>query len=57
MTDLQATERRLPFGTRVFYGFGSVAFGVKDNGFSYLLLLFYNQVIGLVGPGGRAWRS
>ncbi len=47
MTDLQATERRLPFGTRVFYGLGSVAFGVKDNGFSYLLLLFYNQVIGL----------
>jgi Na+/melibiose symporter-like transporter len=24
-----------------------VAFGVKDNGFSYLLLLFYNQVVGL----------
>jgi Na+/melibiose symporter-like transporter len=33
--------------TRLFYGFGSVAFGVKDNGFSYLLLLFYNQVVGL----------
>jgi len=33
--------------TKLFYGFGSVAFGVKDNGFSYLLLLFYNQVLGL----------
>lgn len=33
--------------TKVFYGFGSVAFGIKDNGFSYFLLIFYNQVIGL----------
>jgi GPH family glycoside/pentoside/hexuronide:cation symporter len=40
-------ERRLGLGTKLFYGFGSVAFGVKDNGFSYLLLLFYNQVVGL----------
>ena len=40
----------LPFRTRLFYGFGSVAFGVKDNGFSYLLLLFYNQVVGLSAP-------
>jgi len=43
-----APARRAPgFGTKLFYGFGSVAFGVKDNGFSYLLLLFYNQVLGL----------
>jgi GPH family glycoside/pentoside/hexuronide:cation symporter len=40
----------LPFRTKLFYGFGSVAFGVKDNGFSYLLLLFYNQVVGLSAP-------
>jgi GPH family glycoside/pentoside/hexuronide:cation symporter len=33
--------------TKLFYGFGSIAFGVKDNGFSYFLLIFYNQVIGL----------
>ena len=33
--------------TRLFYGFGSVAFGVKDNGFNVLLLLFYNQVLGV----------
>lgn len=33
--------------TKLFYGFGSVAFGVKDNGFSFLLLLYYNQVLGL----------
>ena len=35
------------FGTKFFYGVGSVAFGVKDNGFGALLLLFYNQALGL----------
>lgn len=47
MTAPHATDRPLPLSTRIFYGLGSVAFGVKDNGFSYLLLLFYNQVVGL----------
>jgi len=41
------SARRLSLSTRFFYGFGSVAFGVKDNGFSYFLLIFYNQVMGL----------
>jgi GPH family glycoside/pentoside/hexuronide:cation symporter len=40
----------LDLKTRVAYGFGAVAFGVKDNGFSYFLLLYYNQVLGL--PAG-----
>ena len=35
--------------TVLAYGFGAVAFGVKDNGFSYLLLLYYDQVLGLPG--------
>ena len=39
--------RALSFPTRFFYGFGSVAFGVKDNGFSYFLQFFYAQVVGL----------
>ena len=42
-------DRKLSLATKLFYGFGSVAFGVKDNGFSYFLLIFYNQVIGLPG--------
>ena len=33
--------------TKLFYGSGSIAFGIKDNGFQTILLLFYNQVIGL----------
>lgn len=39
--------RRLSVPTKLFYGFGSVAFGVKDNGFSYFLAFFYAQVMGL----------
>ena len=35
--------------TKLFYGLGSVAYGVKDNGFQTILLLFYNQVLHLPG--------
>lgn len=38
---------KLPLRIKLGNGFGSVAFGVKDNGFATLLLLFYNQVLGL----------
>jgi len=37
----------LPFRTKLAYGFGSVAYGIKDNGFATFLLVYYNQVIGL----------
>lgn len=37
----------LPFRIRFFHGFGAVAFGIKDNGFSVFLLIFYNQVLGM----------
>ena len=32
---------------RLAYGFGSVAYGVKDNGFAWFLLFYYDQVLGL----------
>ncbi len=35
------------FGTRLAYGFGAVAYGVKENGFSFFLLIFYSTVVGL----------
>jgi Na+/melibiose symporter-like transporter len=38
---------RLAGRTKILYGVGAVAFGVKDNGFSFFLLLYYNQVLGL----------
>ena len=34
-------------GVRLTYGFGAVAYGIKDNGFAYFLLLFYGTVVGL----------
>jgi Na+/melibiose symporter-like transporter len=40
-------HRQPSLATKLFYGFGSVAFGVKDNGFAFFLLLYYNQVLGL----------
>lgn len=56
MTEAVAAPRpRITWWTKFFYGLGSVAYGVKDNGFSFFLLLYYNQVLGLpqewVGPG------
>lgn len=37
----------MPRSLKVFHGLGSVAYGIKDNGFSVFLLIFYNQVMGL----------
>ncbi len=36
-------SRAMPGWIRAAYGFGAVAYGVKDNGVSYFLLLFYSQ--------------
>lgn len=38
---------RLPLHIKFAHGFGSIAYGVKENGFATFLLLFYNQVVGL----------
>jgi len=47
--------QKVGLSTKLYYGVGSVAYGVKDNGFAYLLLIYYNQVLGLpaqwVGAG------
>ena len=50
MTDDSVRRELQSTRTKLFYGFGSVAFGIKDNGFQTILLLFYNQVVGLPGP-------
>ena len=41
------TSVNLPRSLKILHGLGSVAYGVKDNGFSVFLLIFYNQVMGL----------
>ena len=38
-TEMESTR------TKIFYGLGSIAFGVKDNGFQTILLPFYNLVL------------
>ena len=44
------SAHRLGTGTTLAYGFGSLAYGVKDAGFGTFLLIYYNQVVG-VNPG------
>jgi GPH family glycoside/pentoside/hexuronide:cation symporter len=38
---------KLDNGIKFFYGIGAAPYGIKDNGFSYFLLIFYSQVLGL----------
>ena len=45
--DRQSSARNVSVGRKVAYGFGSVAFGVKSNGFDYFFLIFYSQVMGV----------
>ncbi len=47
MTGAAPAPRRLRNSVMAAYGFGAVAYGVKDAGFGTFLLLFYNQVVGL----------
>lgn len=37
----------VPMRFKLIQGAGAVAFGVKDNGFAFFLLIFYNQVLGM----------
>ncbi len=41
------SSKRIGWVVNGTYGFGAVAYGIKDNGFAYLLLLFYGTVVGL----------
>jgi hypothetical protein len=41
---------RIGLPTKLFYGLGSVAFGVESVALGSLVLLFFNQVIGLPAP-------
>ena len=42
-----STKASVSVGRKVAYGFGSVAFGIKSNGFDYFFLIFYSQVMGV----------
>ena len=43
----ESTMPKITMKVRLLYGFGSAAYGVKDNGFSYFLMIYYNQVLGM----------
>ncbi|MEI9931917.1 MAG: MFS transporter [Rhizomicrobium sp.] len=47
MADAATRDDITSLRTKIFYGLGSIAFGVKDNGFQTILLPFYNQVMHL----------
>lgn len=47
MIALGSTPSTTSLSTKLLYGVGAVAYGIKTNGFSYLLLIYYNQVLGL----------
>jgi glycoside/pentoside/hexuronide:cation symporter, GPH family len=47
MTPPIATHSSSRLRTKLAYGLGSVAFGIKDNGFGLFLMIYYNQVLGL----------
>ena len=42
-----AQSAKIGLLTKLAYGFGAVAYGVKNNGFDYFLLTFYGLVVGL----------
>lgn len=42
----QSTDRP-PLHVRLCYGFGAVAYGVKNSGFDFFLLFFYGTVLGV----------
>jgi glycoside/pentoside/hexuronide:cation symporter, GPH family len=47
MSQSSAPRPPLTLGTNILYGVGSVAFGIHVAALSSLLMLFFNQVVGL----------
>jgi glycoside/pentoside/hexuronide:cation symporter, GPH family len=45
MSDTGVARKMESFRTKMFYGIGSAAFGIKDNGFQTILLPFYQLVL------------
>ena len=42
-------KKKLSIATKFYYGFGSISYGIKDNGYSYFVLFVYSVVLGLPG--------
>ena len=44
-----ANDRLIPFSSKLAFGVGQYAEGLKNTGFSLFILFYYNQVLGLSG--------
>lgn len=57
MSETAMPEKKLGHLTRMAFGVGGAAGGIKNNGFDYVLLLFYSQILGLPGwwVAGAIW--
>ena len=47
MSETALPEKKLGHLTRMAFGVGGAAGGIKNNGFDYALLIFYSQALGL----------
>ena len=47
MNNPSPSQPQLSFTRKLAYGFGATAFGVKNNGIDYFLLMFYSLVVGM----------
>ncbi len=44
-----ATDRAIPVSSKLSYGLGQVAEGIKNFGFSWFVLFYYNQILEVPG--------
>lgn len=49
MNGADAQPRTLPISTKLAFGVGQAAEGIKNNAFNVFILFYYNQVLGLSG--------
>jgi Na+/melibiose symporter-like transporter len=47
LTQTEGATGKAPVWLKLAHGSGAAAFGIKNGGFDYFLLLFYGTVIGL----------
>ncbi len=49
MTSANPRDRLVPFSSKLAFGVGQFAEGLKNTGFGFFILFYYNQVLGLPG--------
>ena len=47
VVEVEVKAQRASTFTQFYYGFGSIAVGIKNNLLGTFLLIYYNQVLGL----------